>query len=370
MDAHERAALRATLGTWAKRNAARLLSMEEGTWPALRWAGLFAELDELGVLLLLYEPDTRHALAIVAEVAHCLAPHSPSLAQLVVQQNLAAHLLAEAGAPRPAGWVALPLYEAAVEWPHQLAVAPRADGFTLNGAWTSLPALPIASALLLPLASGEAQELSLVALTLAEPGVAVSDSVKMLGLRGCPVADLVCAEASIHGAAVLMRGADVRRRVEALWSQAEALLMALRAGLLARSYAVARDYAATRWQGQKLIQEHSLVQRMLAELFAASASAGESWRAMVDTLAPGRPLRAGQLGLSARLASDLPRLTSDGIQLLGGYGYMEDFAQERLFRDAKQCEMLLGHPQAKRLALWHGEDRRGVGGDAATSVAS
>jgi hypothetical protein len=32
--------------------------------------------------------------------------------------------------------------------------------------------------------------------------------------------------------------------------------------------------------------------------------------------------------------------------------------------------MLLGHPPAKRFALRHGEDRRGVAGAAATSVAS
>ena len=34
--------------------------------------------------------------------------------------------------------------------------------------------------------------------------------------------------------------------------------------------------------------------------------------------------------------------TTDGIQLLGGYGYMKDYGQEKRFRDAKQIQVLMG----------------------------
>jgi alkylation response protein AidB-like acyl-CoA dehydrogenase len=35
-------------------------------------------------------------------------------------------------------------------------------------------------------------------------------------------------------------------------------------------------------------------------------------------------------------------VTTDGIQILGGYGYMKDYGQEKRFRDAKQLNTLLG----------------------------
>lgn len=46
-------------------------------------------------------------------------------------------------------------------------------------------------------------------------------------------------------------------------------------------------------------------------------------------------------------ANVLPWLTSDGIQLLGGVGYMEDYPQERRYRDAKQCEFYWGIRRSK-----------------------
>jgi alkylation response protein AidB-like acyl-CoA dehydrogenase len=42
-------------------------------------------------------------------------------------------------------------------------------------------------------------------------------------------------------------------------------------------------------------------------------------------------------------------LTTDGIQLLGGYGYMKDYGQEKRFRDAKHVQALLGMVPMKRL---------------------
>jgi len=41
--------------------------------------------------------------------------------------------------------------------------------------------------------------------------------------------------------------------------------------------------------------------------------------------------------------------TTDGIQLLGGYGYMKDYGQEKRFRDAKQIQSLMGITPLRRL---------------------
>ncbi len=429
MDGEERKILRQSLSAWCVRNANRLESMEKGSWDAASWERLYAELEELGVLHVLF--DTPHDLTTVAEAANCLAAHSPSLALLVVQQNLAARLHGDAGADPPMGWVALPLYDSAAEWPQQVRVATtpilrtfkilsareegqlpspaptparervrvravgwaeqtsesvpsplpspagiageevlpnagatsvagntRDRGYRVDGCWGSLSGLPIASSVLLPLASDDS-EFALVRLdfTNLPAGVARGETARSLGLRGCPIADLTCTDAVFSGSAILACGAAAARSVAALWSQAEVLMLAIRAGILERSYSVARDYAAERWQGKKIIVEHSLVRRMLAELYGARCSVEESWRGMSAAVVADEPLTAGQLSMSLHFAAALPRLAADGIQLLGGYGYMEELGQERLFRDAKQCEMLLGHPQAKSFSIWQREPR-------------
>lgn len=353
MDSATITMLRQNVAAWCGRNAALLAAMEQQAWEPGTAERLFGELDALGVLHMLHDPSLHDAIGMVAETAESLARFSPSAALLMVQQNLAAYLLAESGAPAPAGWTALPLYDGVAEWRHQVTAEPQAGGLTLSGVWGLLPALPIAAQALLPVAAGGS--LSLVHLDFKDlpAGVARGPAVLTLGLRGCPAGDLRFDGAVLPAGAILAAGPAAQKAMETIWSQAEVCMLGIRAGILARSYETAHDYAAARWQGGKYIIEHTQVRRMLAEMHLAKCSLDERLRMVITVLAPGAPLTDGQMALMLDSAVELPRHASDGIQLLGGNGYMEDYAQERRFRDAKQCEMLLGRPHAKRIAAWN-----------------
>lgn len=346
------AMLRQNVAAWAGRNAARLEAMEAGEWSDGASDALFAELDGLGVLHVLHDPGMRDAIGLVAETAEALARFSPSAALLVVQQNMAASLFAAAGAPAPTGWVALPLYDAAAEWRHQITAARTSTGFELDGVWGLLPALPIAAQIVLPVGHGDGFALVRLDCDRLPQGVESGPAVLTLGLRGCPAGDLRCHAAALPAGAVLGAGAELEQAVSALWSLAEVCMLGIRAGILDRSYTTALSYAAARWQGGKYIIEHTQVRRMLAEMHLAKCGYDERLRMLAGTVAGGAPLTDGQLALLIDSAVELPKLASDGIQLLGGNGYMEDYGQERRFRDAKQCEMLLGRPHAKRIAAW------------------
>lgn len=346
------AMLRQNVAAWAARNAPRLEAMEAGEWSDGASDALFAELDGLGVLHILHDPGMRDAIGMVAETAEILARFSPSAALLVVQQNMAAYLLAEAGAPAPAGWVALPLYDCAAEWRHQIAAEPKPRGITLDGTWGLLPALPVASQVLLPVGHGDGFAMVVLDCGRLPEGVETGPAELTLGLRGCPAGDLRCHEAVLPAAAVLASGPALEQTMQTLWSQAEVCMLGIRAGILDRSYATAQSYAGARWQGGKYIIEHTQVRRMLAEMHLAKCGFGERLHMLAGAVTLGAPLTDGQMALLIESAVELPKLASDGIQLLGGNGYMEDYGQERRFRDAKQCEMLLGRPHAKRIAAW------------------
>ncbi|MBN1470421.1 MAG: acyl-CoA dehydrogenase, partial [Syntrophaceae bacterium] len=45
------------------------------------------------------------------------------------------------------------------------------------------------------------------------------------------------------------------------------------------------------------------------------------------------------------------KLTTDGIQCLGGNGYMKDYGQEKRFRDAKHVQAFLGLAPMKKLRI-------------------
>jgi alkylation response protein AidB-like acyl-CoA dehydrogenase len=45
------------------------------------------------------------------------------------------------------------------------------------------------------------------------------------------------------------------------------------------------------------------------------------------------------------------RITTDAIQVHGGYGYMKDYPVERFFRDAKITQIYEGTSQIQRLVV-------------------
>jgi alkylation response protein AidB-like acyl-CoA dehydrogenase len=45
------------------------------------------------------------------------------------------------------------------------------------------------------------------------------------------------------------------------------------------------------------------------------------------------------------------KVTTDAIQVLGGAGYVEDFAAERYFREAKVMQIFEGTNQVQRIVI-------------------
>ena len=45
------------------------------------------------------------------------------------------------------------------------------------------------------------------------------------------------------------------------------------------------------------------------------------------------------------------RVTTDAVQVLGGYGYVDDFPVERMMRDAKITQLYEGTQQIQRLVV-------------------
>jgi acyl-CoA dehydrogenase len=45
------------------------------------------------------------------------------------------------------------------------------------------------------------------------------------------------------------------------------------------------------------------------------------------------------------------RVTTDAVQILGGYGYLRDFPAERMMRDAKITQIYEGTNEIQRLVI-------------------
>jgi butyryl-CoA dehydrogenase len=123
-------------------------------------------------------------------------------------------------------------------------------------------------------------------------------------------------------------------------------------GIAAGALDEALAYARTRVQFDQPIASFQAVQLMLADM----AIAVEASRALIYEAA--RAADAGVRNISAIasmakvLASDTAmKVTTDAVQILGGYGYMREYPVEKMMRDAKITQIYEGTNQIQRLVI-------------------
>jgi len=108
-------------------------------------------------------------------------------------------------------------------------------------------------------------------------------------------------------------------------------------------------YAHERVQFGKSISSFQAVQHMLADM----ATQIEAARALIYAVS--RMIDAGikhfskESAMSKLLASDVAmKVTTDAVQIFGGYGYMKDYPVEKMMRDAKITQIYEGTNQIQR----------------------
>jgi alkylation response protein AidB-like acyl-CoA dehydrogenase len=181
---------------------------------------------------------------------------------------------------------------------------------------------------------------SYVFVDLHAPGVHASQPVPCIGFRACPMVDL-----SFDGAVAFSIGAAggglelFRRMAERLAPAAAAISLGIMKGCFDEAHA----YAQERRQGGRRILDWPAVAAMLGEM-SVDILLGET--CLLAAAQGGAETDAS--ALAVRLGEWACRATTDGVQVLGGYGYMSDYGQEKRMRDARMARQLLGMPALRR----------------------
>ena len=251
-----------------------------------------------------------------------------------------------AGALRDA-LLAFPSFHNPGDTPPSLAAAKGKDGWLLSGKVEYVVLGNLASRALLPACVEQGKGFSLFLVDLAAGGVEAGEPVLSLGLHACPAVDLTLSEAAGEPVGETGRGEECFERAVDRLSVAAA---AASCGVIKGSFQAALDYARQRMQGGREIVNWSEVRMILSSMAVRGKTAEmlvrQAARA-VDGEEPGWELASRAAALAVQ--EEAAEVTCDGIQLLGGNGYMQDYGQEKRFRDAKQLQALLGMVPLRRL---------------------
>ncbi len=183
------------------------------------------------------------------------------------------------------------------------------------------------------------------------PGFKVGKHEDKMGMRASPTVQISLEEMRVPGDRAL---GDVHRGlVYALQSLDNGRL-----GIAAQSIGIARAafehsvrYAGERRQFGAVIRDYEAIQFKLADMSTRVTAS----RALLHATAAAkdRGERITQFSsMSKLLASETAMwVTTQAVQIFGGYGYVKDFPVERLFRDAKVTEIYEGTSEIQRLVI-------------------
>jgi alkylation response protein AidB-like acyl-CoA dehydrogenase len=184
------------------------------------------------------------------------------------------------------------------------------------------------------------------------PGFSAPRVEHKMGIRGSPTAELTFDEVRVPAVNRLGEEGDGFKIAMATLDRSRLAVAAQAVGIAQGAIDFAVEYAAQRQQFGQRIADMQGIQFMLADM----ASQTEAARALtyaaasaVDAKAPDLPYWTSCAKLIA--GDTAMRVTTDAVQVLGGYGYIGEYPVERMMRDAKITQLYEGTQQIQRLIV-------------------
>jgi len=243
-----------------------------------------------------------------------------------------------------------------------IQTAAKKDGgeYVINGAKTFITNAPIADVALVYTKTKRergARGISAFVVDVKSPGFVITRKLEKMGHRGSPTGEIAFEDMRVpaenligkenHGVSVMMKGLDVERTV----------IAAGPVGLAQQGLDLSISHALEREQFGHKIADFQMIQAKLADMYTQIESA----RLMVYKAAclaqtsdrGGKGTEIHKVAAAALLyaAEMAERVALDAIQIHGGYGYMLEYAVNRLLRDAKLYTIGAGTSEVRRMVV-------------------
>jgi alkylation response protein AidB-like acyl-CoA dehydrogenase len=183
------------------------------------------------------------------------------------------------------------------------------------------------------------------------PGLSVGKIERKLGIRASQTASLMLDGVEVPVENRLGEEGSGFRLAMRTFDLTRIHIAAGAVGLARAAFEYAREYALERAQFGKPIAHFQAVAFLLADMaMQIDAARCLTWRAawLADQLQP----CTMEASMAKAFAADTAmRVTTDAVQVLGGYGYMREFPTEKWMRDAKIMQIYEGTSQIQRLVI-------------------
>ncbi|RKY89362.1 acyl-CoA dehydrogenase [candidate division KSB1 bacterium] len=192
------------------------------------------------------------------------------------------------------------------------------------------------------------------------PGLSYGKLEDKLGIRASATSEVLFQDCRVPKENLLGKEGQGFRIAMETFDRTRPGVAAQAVGIAQGALELALEYTKQRRQFGQTIASFEAIQFMLADM----ATQVEAARALVYQTA--RMIDSGAKDISREsamcklFASDTAmKVTTDAVQLFGGYGYMRDYPIEKYFRDAKITQIYEGTNQIQRLVIGRHLIKRG-----------
>jgi alkylation response protein AidB-like acyl-CoA dehydrogenase len=232
---------------------------------------------------------------------------------------------------------------------------PDGDGFVLNGTKRFITGAGVSQAYVVFATRDPAEGSKGISAFLVlkdDPGVSFGRKEDKMGIRGSPTREVILEDARVPADRLIGSEGEGFKIALRTLDHSRPLIGAQALGIAQGAFDIAARYASERRQFGKPIGEFQGVAFMLADM-AMQLEAARLLVYKALALCDANDPRMTYFSSVAKcFASDAAmRITTDAVQVLGGYGYVREYPVERLMRDAKITQIYEGTNQIQRVVI-------------------
>ena len=234
------------------------------------------------------------------------------------------------------------------------AIAARAeskgDYYLLNGRKCFASNGGVASLATVLCRTGQ-KESSFFVLEMGWEGIGLGKEEDKLGFRGSNTQEVILEEVKVPKKNLLGQEGDGFAIAMDDFDMSRPGVAALALGIAQAAADAAPEYATQRHTFGSPLVTHQAIQFMLADAYTR-IEAGRGLMLHAANLWDGGRRNTKFASMAKCFCSDTAmEITTDAIQIFGGYGYCKDFPVERLFREAKLTQIFEGANQIQRMVI-------------------
>ncbi len=226
---------------------------------------------------------------------------------------------------------------------------PKDNGYVINGTKCFITSAEVAAVTIVT-AKTEAGISSFV-VEKGMKGFSYGKKEKKLGVRGSITGELIFQDCWVPKENLLGKEGEGFKQFLKILDGGRISIGAMAVGIAQGALDRAAAYAKTRVQFGKPIADFQAIQFMLAEMATKTEAARQLLYHAARLKDSGKRF-VKEAAMAKSYASEVAMaVTTDAIQIHGGYGYMKEYEVERMFRDAKLTEIGEGTTQIQLLVI-------------------